>query len=88
MKPILRFVLPVFLVTHLLSPARADETTATSNEWPAIVEQMIPLGERLVPRLSDPNDPRARQELYRLLAATAVYGYFGGVYADTEHPDF
>lgn len=71
-----------------LSQARAETASIASDPWSSYMEALRPVGEKLAARLSDPNDPRQRNELYKLLYSTIVFGYFSSVYQDIEHPDF
>ena len=62
-----RFKITVTLVLLLmLSNAFAAEptdTSPTSHEWQSLVKPMMPIGERMVPLMSNPDDPLLRQEL-------------------------
>lgn len=49
---------------------------------------MMPLGEKVVPLMSNANDPLLRQELYRALFSGMSAGYMSLLFADAEHPDF
>ena len=43
--------------------------------------------QRTLDLLIDPSDPRARQEVYRLMFAALATGYHSA-FADPDHPDF
>jgi hypothetical protein len=55
-------------------------------QWPDYLELLAGAGE-LVEQLCDPRDPRARQELYRLLFLSLGTG-FTTTFADADVPDF
>lgn len=85
---------PIALVFALLlgffpaSEVLAEENPAASNAWPAYVEGLVPLGERMADQLIDPKDLQLRQEMYRYLYATMAQGYFDLIYQDPKYPDF
>jgi hypothetical protein len=49
---------------------------------------MVPLGERMVAGLEDPDDPLLRQEQYRQLFSGMSAAYIGLFLGDTRYPDF
>ncbi len=83
--------------TAMLSaaPVLAQEAATTSsaastaaNEWPAYIEPLLPLGERLTAKMTGADDPQLRAELYKLVFSQISSGYFALLYADPKHPDF
>ena len=85
---------PVMLMITLLTSgseatfAGTDMTTVANEEWRAYVEPLLPLGERLVAQINEPEDAQLRQELYRAAFSALATGYMSLLMADAEHPDF
>jgi hypothetical protein len=58
----------------------------TAPQWPDYLGTLADAGE-LIALLRDPKDPRARQDLYRLLFLSLGTGFMT-TFADADHPDF
>jgi Protein of unknown function (DUF1214) len=81
------------LLAALLSfcSAYADDSAATADaaqEWRALVEPLLPIGERIAAGMSDLQDPQLRQEIYRQLFSGVSAAYMGSFLGDTSYPDF
>ena len=57
-------------------------------EWSDYLKELEPVAERLVAKTRTPDDPQARQEIYRMMLGTLAGGYLGLVYNDPNHPDW
>ena len=68
----------------------ADDAAASSTlpEWSSYMKDLVPIGERYVDKLKDPNDPVLRQRLYMFSYEMLAQGYFNLLYQDAKHPDF
>ena len=92
-----RLMIPALLALLLaLSNAMADVAAGTSSpsrsvaapEWRAYIDPLLPIGERTVALMSNPEDSQLRQEAYSLLFMSLSAAYMGLLHADAEHPDF
>jgi hypothetical protein len=94
MKRIIGLTLLTSLLTSLLTFGSAfaentpDSAAAAAQEWNSYMVPLAPLGERMAAKLTDPDDPQLRQELYRFIYSQIAAGYMGVLYTDLEHPDF
>ena len=67
----------------------ADVGKVAAAEWGSYIEPLLPLGEKLVGRMQDPDDPHLRREMYRLLMSGVSMGYFGLFHGgDPRYPDY
>lgn len=57
-------------------------------EWRSYIEPLIGVGERLVARAGQPQDPCLRRELFRGIFSQLSSAYLGLLCADPQHPDF
>ena len=76
----------IFTLLSLTAPLHAEETTTPT--WPAAMEGLAPIGERMADRLNDPKDPLLRAEMNRYLFQTLSQSYFALLYQDPKYPDF
>jgi hypothetical protein len=81
------FMLSALLGTFSCSAALAEQGSPPAATWPSYVEPLASMGQ-MTNRLSDPNDPQLKQELYRFMYSAIAQGYFALAYADPDHPDF
>jgi hypothetical protein len=71
------------------APAPTAAVSAdAAREWRDYVEPLLPIGEKMLAKMRDPNDPQLRQELYKFLYSQIAAAYVGLVYASPEYPDF
>ena len=68
--------------------APATQTTIAEEEWRACIEPLLPLGEQMVSKMVDAEDPQLRQEVYRFLMGGTSLAYVGLFLGDPDHPDF
>ena len=66
----------------------ADEPATTAKSWPAYMEELVPLGDRMADLMVDPKDPQSRQEMHKFLYEMMSQGYFALLYQDPKYPDF
>lgn len=59
-----------------------------SREWRSFIEPLLPIGERLVAQIVEPEDPQLRQEIYRAAFSALSSGYLALLNSDPDHPDF
>ncbi len=59
-----------------------------AKEWGAYIEALAPLGERLVEKMLNSDDPQLRQEMYRMLFMGMSTAYMGLFIGDPEYPEF
>lgn len=59
-----------------------------AKEWGTFVKGLEPIAERVVPLMTDPQDPHLRQELYRLMVSELSMAYFAQFLGDARNPDF
>ena len=85
-----RYIFVVMLMGIFCNPpSRAEESAPVENTWPAYMQGLVPLGERLADQIPvDPQDPLLRQEMYRRLYARVAEGYFVLLYQDPKYPEF
>src|SRR5215470_15421767 len=79
------------MLTAALLPAVgavAQDAQTTHKEWPAFIEPLMPLGDRLAEKMTGADDPQLRAELYKLIYSQISSGYLALLYADPKHPDF
>ena len=80
------------IILAFSSTAIAEEAPGSPSpavaEWPAYIEPLLPLGERLTAKMTGAGDPQLRQELYKLMFSQISSAYIGLLYADPQHPDF
>ena len=86
MKKIL-FCLALFGIVSSF-PARSADGSTEPTAWTQGMEGLAPLGEKYSARLTDPNDPLLRQELYKFFYEMIAQGYFELLYQDPKYPDF
>ena len=86
MKRTLFSTLSILAAIFTCVPAHSDEA-APADDWSSLMAGFSHLGN-FTERLSDPNDPQLREELYKFIYSGAAQGYLGVVYADIEHPEF
>ena len=70
------------------SPAQSADGSTEPTVWATGMEGLVPLGDKYSAKLTDPNDPLLRQELYKFLYEMIAQGYFELLYQDPKHPDF
>jgi Protein of unknown function (DUF1214) len=88
MKPFLRLMLAMAISILSTAPTHAeDQPAAAKDEWDTLVAGFEGLG-RLTQKLSNPQDPQLRHELYKYMVSAAAQGYLGLLYADAQHPDW
>lgn len=61
---------------------------ATRKTWAEYMQALVPLGDRMSARLSNPADAQLREELYKHLYQLISQGYFAMQYQDPRYPDF
>lgn len=59
-----------------------------AGEWQSYVEQLSPVGDRLVAKMADPEDEQLRKELYLRIFSALSQANSGMVLGDSDHPDF
>jgi hypothetical protein len=60
----------------------------SDREWRGYVEPLLPIGERLVSLIKEPEDGQLRQEVYRAAFCALAAGYLTMLNSDADHPDF
>lgn len=84
-----RLFLAAILVLGPVTVQAADTPSAAPQlEWRDFVKSLEPVGEQVIPTLTDPKDPQLRQEMYRMLVSEMAMAYFGLFLGDPQHPDF
>ena len=85
-----RAVLSLFVLFAFPSwSAQAEDIIVTaSQEWRSFVEPLLPVGERLVAQIKEPEDAQLRAELYRATFSALATGYISLLLTDPDHPDF
>lgn len=78
-------VLPTPVAATDAPPAAAS--TAPLPDWNAYVDQIRPIGDRLV-AVSGFQDARSRQQLYQLIYSALAQGYLNYAAMDTRYPEF
>ena len=68
--------------------AQIDVDSTAAREWKSYVEPLLPIGERLIAQINEPEDAQLRQELYRVTFSALAVGYLSMLHADPKHPDF
>lgn len=74
--------------TFVHAEDRASGEALADQEWQTQVQNLMPIGERVAKLMQDPNDPLARQEMYRMLYAGISLGTIARFLGEREHPDF
>ena len=87
MKQKLMLGLSLCLGIFTTMQAFAEEAAAPAPEWASLHAGFANL-DKLTERLSDPQDPQQRAELFQYLYAGASQGYLGVVFGDIDHPQF
>jgi hypothetical protein len=77
-------------MTKTVMSATTTKTAAALMSWEQLVDQLKPLGARLLSRVPERlrNDPQVVQETYRLLLAGLARGLSDAVVGDRRHPLF
>ena len=57
-------------------------------EWEAFVDDLRPIGARVLPLAWHPDDPQVRRELARTVLTQLVHAYVGELHADPDYPEF
>lgn len=66
-----------------------DKINETAEkEWRAYIEPLLPIGQRLVAQINEPEDAQLRQEIYKAAFSALSVGYLALLNSDPDHPDF
>ena len=84
----IKCLLVAFLASSSCTTFAENENANAAQEWRALVEPLLPIGERLASQIVGADDPQLRQELYRATFSAISSAYMAMLTADSEHPDF
>ena len=77
-----------FITTTAFADEVPDGKAIAAQEWRALIEPLLPLGEKMVGMMAEPDDPLLRQEIYRQNFSAMSMAYMGLFLGDAGHPDF
>jgi len=56
-------------------------------DWKDYINQLMPIGERVIKQTPHPDDPQARQETWKWGIAAIANAFVGHIYADVDYPE-
>ena len=83
MKQTIVHLLAAIFFALLSCGALADTASDSTHEWRDYVDNLAPIGERMTARMTDPQDPQLRQELYRMLFSSISIAYMVLLHAES-----